>query len=164
MLNPKNRDGFDAQDAKFLEIVDRFGWHVMHVAPRPESNERQEWFSYSTGLFRKFGVPEIILFGVGYRDSIALINEIGKLFEKGTEISLDVEVPGIFANDVKCVFRKMDVSWYAEYVGFSQWFYEDNNFPVWQCFWPDKAGKYPWEVDCNSEVAELQPRLYEPKR
>jgi hypothetical protein len=53
MLDPTKRDGFDKGDAKFLEIIDKFGWHVMSVAPRADSQDKAEWFSYSTGLFRK---------------------------------------------------------------------------------------------------------------
>jgi hypothetical protein len=28
-----------------------------------------------------------------------------------------------------------------------------------QAFWPDEAGKFPFEVGCDLAVCELQPRL-----
>ncbi len=62
MLDPKQREGLPPIDAKFLEIIDTFGWHVMSVAPRV--NEAGESFSYSTGLFMRFKHPEIIMFGL----------------------------------------------------------------------------------------------------
>ena len=54
-LDPTNREGYDAKDAKFLEIIDKYGWHVMSVAPRV--GEAGDMFSYSTGLFLRTGQP-----------------------------------------------------------------------------------------------------------
>ena len=48
-LNPSKRDGFSQADAKFLEIVEKYGWHVMTVAPRP--GEDSDLWAYSTGLY-----------------------------------------------------------------------------------------------------------------
>jgi len=45
-----------------------------------------------------------------------------------------------------------------------QWFYESDDFPVGQCFWPGKNGYYPWEEACPPSIVELQPLLYEPFR
>jgi Domain of unknown function (DUF4262) len=68
MLDPKQRDGLPPGDAKFLEIIDKFGWHVMSVAPR--LGEQGEIFSYSTGLYMRFKQPEILLCGpLGFRDA-----------------------------------------------------------------------------------------------
>jgi hypothetical protein len=49
-----------------------------------------------------------------------------------------------------------------EYVCFSQWFYEGNEFTVWQCFWPDVHGRYPWDANCDLETKKLQLLLYLP--
>jgi len=54
MLDPTKRESFSRADAKFLEIIDKYGWHVMSVAPRSDFQDKQEWFSYSTGLFMRF--------------------------------------------------------------------------------------------------------------
>ena len=56
----------------------------------------------------------------------------------------------------------MHVSWYSEYVLMSQWFYGDDSFPVWQCFWSDDDGYYPWDPTCDLGVVKSQPKLYEP--
>jgi hypothetical protein len=73
-LDSKKLEGFDLRDAKFLEIIDKNGWHVMSVAPRV--GEHGAIFSYSTGLFLPFKHPEIILCGLEPGSSIRIINEI----------------------------------------------------------------------------------------
>ena len=62
MLDPKKRDGLSNGDARFLEIIDKYGWHVMSVAPLV--GEKGQSFAYSTGLFMRFQHPEIILCGL----------------------------------------------------------------------------------------------------
>jgi len=162
MLDPTKRDGFDNADAKFLEIIDKFGWHVMSVAPRVDTSDKQEWFSYSTGLYREFRHPEIIMCGLSSQTGSAIINEIGGGIKSGKHYLLDCDYTDIFAYDLKCRFRLMHPSQYGQYVCFSQWFYEGDEFPVWQCFWPDQAGRYPWEPECDPETKQLQPLLYIP--
>jgi hypothetical protein len=51
---------------------------------------------------------------------------------------------------------------YKEYVGFSLWFYESNDFPMLQCFWPDCSNRFPWDSSCPDWVREAQPFLYLP--
>ncbi len=164
MRDPAMRESFSPNDAKFLEIVDKYGWHVMSVAPRANSQDRQEWFSYSTGLFMRVREPEIILCGLDSNVAVRIINEIGHALESGRKFKLETDYTDIFANDVKCHFRAVHLSQYGEYVCWSQWFYESKDFPVWQCFWPDKGGHYPWEAGCHPEIVALQPSLYEPLR
>jgi hypothetical protein len=134
MLDPTKREGFSRADAKFLEIIDQYGWHVMSVAPRTDSQDKQESFSYSTGFFKRFRHPEIILCGLEADVAIRIINEIGNALKSGRRFALDTDYPDIFANDVKCRFRAVHLSHFSDYVGWTQWFYERDDFPVWQCF------------------------------
>lgn len=120
MLDSKKREGFLRSDSKFLEIIDRHGWHVMSVAPRADSQDKQEWFSYSTGLFMRFKHPEVILCGLDAGIAVRIINEIGNAVKSGRKFDLDTDYPDIFANGVKCRFRAVHVSQYGEYVSWSQ--------------------------------------------
>ena len=164
MLDPKNRDGLKPADARFLEIIDKYEWHVMSVAPRVDSEDAQEWFSYSTGLYMRFQHPEVLMCGLDADVSRGIINSIGNEAKSGRKFELDTDGADIFADDVKCRFRAVHRSRYAEYVGWAIWFYEGEPFPLLQCFWPDAAGKYPWEEGCDPNVAELQPLLYKPSQ
>lgn len=162
MLDPTKRDVLSRADAKFLEIIEKHGWHVMNVAPRTDSEDKQEWFSYSTGLYLRFGQPEIILLGLDPDTSTRILNEIGEQMKKGTQFRPEIDYHEIFADGVPCQFRSVHTSRYKEYVGFSTWFYETAAFPLFQCFWPDRHGTYPWLQGCHQEVAQLQPLLFLP--
>ncbi len=162
MLDAKKRGGLSRGDAEFLRIIDEYGWHVMSVAPRVDSEDKQEWFSYSTGLYMRFQHPEIILCGLDDNQATYIINDIGDEVKAGRKFQLDEDCSDIFANNVKCRFRAVHPSQYGEYVCFSQWFYESDDFPVWQCFWPDRNGHYPWDETCHPDAVELQPLLYKP--
>lgn len=160
MLNPKNREGLPPVDAQFLEIVDKYGWHVMSVCPRADSDDKQEWFSYSTGLFMRHAHPEIIIFGLSSQNGLGIINHIGEKIKAGKAFELDKDQSGILADGFKCRFREVHRSQYAEYVCSSIWFYEGEDFPVWQCFWPDDGGHFPWDASCDPSVVEAQPMLF----
>ena len=159
MLDPAKREGLSRADAKFLEIIEKCGWHVMNVAPRTGSGDKEEWFSYSTGLYFRFRQPEIILFGLDSSTSTRILNEIGNQMKKGQAFRPEIDHDEIFANNVSCQFKPVHPSQYREYVGFSIWFYETPDFPLWQCFWPDRHGIYPWQQGCNRDVSQLQPIL-----
>jgi hypothetical protein len=162
MLDPTKRDGLSRGDAKFLEIVEKCGWHVMSVAPRTGSTDKEEWFSYSTGLYLRFAQPEIVVFGLDSDTGIGIVNEIGEQMRNGRTFELGVDYDDIFADGVSCQFKPVHRSQYAQYVCFSMWFYETTDFPLWQCFWPDREGTYPWLASCNDEVVQLQPLLFKP--
>ena len=159
-LDPKNRDGLDSRDAKFLEIISKFCWHLMSVAPRV--GEEGNIFTYSTGLFLNFKHPEIILCGLDSNTSFKIVNAIGRQVQAGKTFQVSEPYADIFANDVRCIFRPMQVTHYGDYVCWSQWFYEGPNFPVLQCFWPDKSGLFPWEDGCHPSVVKAQPQLFRP--
>ena len=120
-LARKRLEGFDLRDAKFLEIIDKNGWHVMSVAPR--IGEHGAIFSYSTGLFLRFKHSEIILCGLEPDSSIRIINEIGRTFSLWKAFEVSQPYSGIFADDVnKCQFRPVQMAIYGEYACWTQWF------------------------------------------
>jgi uncharacterized protein DUF4262 len=43
---------------------------------------------------------------------------------------------------------------------YALWFYEDDPFPLMQCFWPDKEGRFPWDDGCDDYVRNAQPLLF----
>jgi hypothetical protein len=158
LLDPKKREGVSKGDARFLEIIDRFGWHVMSVAPLV--GEEGHCFSYSTGLFMRFQHPEIILCGLDPETSRLIINGIGGQVKAGKKFEKEKSYSGIFGKGMKCQFRPVLFSNYGEYVCWASWFYEYSEFPVLQCFWPDKKGHFPWDDKCHPDVVSSQPKLF----
>ena len=119
-----------------------------------------EW-AFSVGIFHTLFHPEIILFGLDLKTCSDIINEIGAQVRNGKRFDRDGEFADIFADRCKCAFKPVASTHVATYMGFAQWFYQDDPFPLLQCFWPDKNGKFPWENDCDRYVAENQPLLFE---
>jgi|SRR6267142_2218461 len=156
--DPKQRDGLSEFEQEFLRIIDEHGWHVMSVVMR-EGEEGIPW-SYSTGIYYRFGHPEIIVFGETATLRLSMINAIGERVRDGERFEPGRGYAEIIGN-FDCQFRPVDISHYKEYVGSSIWFYDRNpaSFPLLQCFFPDMEGRFPWEPGCAQWAIDTQPLL-----
>jgi hypothetical protein len=160
--DPRNRDGRNDFEQKFLRIIDECGWFVMNVAPRVD--EEGDLWSYSTGLFFHYQHPEIIIFNESNDLRHSMINSIGERVRKGEKFEPGHGYADIIDNfDVQ--FQPVDVSHYADWVNSAIWFYDSDppSFPLLQCFYPDMNGKFPWEHDCQTWCVDSQPLLFKPK-
>jgi len=152
----RHRDGLRPGDEKFLSQIETYGWNVTKIFRR-QGETGPEW-AFSTGLFQSYQHPEIVILGLPLDTMQEIINNIGLEVKKGARFELEQEYQGIFAR-CGCRFRAVDQSQYKPYLGWALWFYESDPFPVLQCFWPDKEGKYPWEAGCSESVISSQPSL-----
>jgi hypothetical protein len=160
-LDLDKTDGLPPVDKKFLEIVKKFGWHVMTVAPR--KGEEGSAFSYSTGLSYSYKHSEILLFNLGSETMHQIINTIGGEVKAGKKFEVGPLYFDIFAN-CACTFRPVLKDYFKELVGFSLWFYDGDPFTLLQCFWPDSNDRFPWDPECDSGVRDSQPLLYLPNQ
>lgn len=46
---------------------------------------------------------------------------------------------------------------FANFLGWSRWFYGGDEFPCLQLVWPDRSGLFPWEPDFDPEFGGDQP-------
>lgn len=145
-------------DAKVLEDIRKYGWHTTGVFAEPDETG-PEW-AFSIGLFHSFGHSEVIVFGLQLDDCIAVVNDVGQAVKAGKRYEPGNEYLGILHDPYKCAFRIADPKYYPQYVGYALWFYERDPFPLQQCFWPDREGKFPWEPTCNESVKKAQPLLF----
>jgi hypothetical protein len=143
----------DEHDRKLLSDVARHGWHVLHVFD-PESDLT---YSFSVGLYLKFGHPEILVMGLSEEVSRDLINTTaehiagGRVFLAGTRTDDLVE-------GFACGFTPILVDHYEQYLGYGIWFYRSlkQPFPAIQLVWPDKQGRFPWEENYDKNFLRLQ--------
>ena len=152
------KDGLDRADLKLLADVKEHGWHIVRVF-RSADETGPEW-AFSVGIFHTLLHPEIILFGLDLHTCARIINEIGAQVRAGKRFDRDGEFGDIFAEPVKCAFRPVAPKYFGDYVGFAQWFYQADPFPLLQCFWPDKEGRYTWSRECDKSVRGAQPLLF----
>jgi hypothetical protein len=156
--DPQQREGLHFADQKTLSNIETHGWNVTKVF-RAEGEVGPEW-AFSTGLFHSYQHPEIMIFGLDLDIMHKIVNDIGSEVKSGTKFEPGKEYREIFAR-CGCRFRPVEQRYYRQYLGWAIWFYEGDPFPVLQCFWPDKEGKYPWEPACSEFAISAQPLLFE---
>jgi hypothetical protein len=152
--------GLPAPDIKVLEDIQRVGWHVTGVFAS-EGEEGPEW-AFSIGLFHSFGHPEVVVFGLPFERCMDVVDVIGRQVQEGKRFDSEHSYLDILSNPYACSFREVNRRYYRDYVGYALWFYEDDPFPLLQCFWPDKENHLPWDNRCNEYVRSVQPLLFNP--
>jgi hypothetical protein len=154
----RRREELPEADQQFLAKIETFGWNVTKVF-KNKGDVGPDW-AYSTGLFSSYQHPEIAIFGLDLDNMHKIINNIGDEIKKGARFEPETEYQEIFSR-CGCQFRPVLSRYINDRFGWAIWFYEGDPFPVLQCFWPDKQGKYPWEAGCSEFVISAQPLLYE---
>lgn len=147
----------DDFDRKLLADVAQHGWHLVGI----EDSDEGPGYVFSVGMFHTLGHPEICMFGLSSWQVMGqIINAIGDLVRGGQSFSDWIE-----SNDVvdgySSMFRTVSPELYREYFGYARWFYEGDDFPMLQCVWPDKAHRYPWDPEYDSQLVLSQPVLAE---
>ena len=147
--------GLDDAERKAVQDVLRHGLHVVKILPEGGT----PGWAFSIGLWHNFGHPEVVVFGLD--DSVAhgLLNEVARRVREGERFGDGTEA-GDLLEGVRCVFRAMDPAWHRPFLGWMDWFYENEDTPVLQCVWPDHDGRWPWEAGFRPDWVWAQPLLF----
>lgn len=138
---------------KVLADIAEHGWHVVIV---PEDDEGAG-FAYTVGLTHQFDHAEIIIFGLSHEVMHHVLNEIGTDIKNGKRFVADTQVGGILQG-YDCAFVAVNQTQHNEYLGGCVWLYK-GRFDALQCFWTDKAGRFPWEDGFPEVLKAKQPIL-----
>ena len=144
-----------ANDAKILADVAEYGWHVVKVF---EKDETPAW-AFSIGLYCNFNHPEVVVFGLDSDLMHSVINSIGDAVRTGTKFEVDANYQDLI-EAYSCTFKPVRPVWYRDFLGYANWFYKDQSYPVLQCIWPDRNSRYPWEPEFNPNWLWAQPLLF----
>jgi hypothetical protein len=140
---------------RILDDIEKFGCHLALLEP----DNYLPGFVYSIGLFKKFGHPELICFGLKTEVMGAILNHACDLVKNGETLAINKVYPG-FLEGYNIKFLKVDKEYYPNYVGYGGWFYNMTfDFPLLQLVWPDKQHKFPWEEGFNPDWKFKQPLL-----
>ena len=156
--NPRCEGGSNA-DQRLLDDVAEYGWHVMKVLETPET----PGWAYSVGLYKNFGHAEILVCGQGLELMHYMINTIGEGVKHGKTFAVD-EYYADLIDAYQCTLKPVRPKWYPLFMGFASWFYDGDDYPLWQCFWPDFDNRYPWNSEFNPELMWDQPLLFHEER
>jgi hypothetical protein len=137
-----------------LDNIEKYGCHLVLIEP----DNYLPGFVYSIGLYKNFGHPEIICFGLKTEVMGAILNHACDLIKDGEALGGGKPYPG-FLQDYEIQFLPVDKEYYPDYLGYVGWFYASFDFPVLQLVWPDKHQKFPWEQEFNPAWKFKQPLL-----
>ncbi|MCB0649426.1 MAG: DUF4262 domain-containing protein [Saprospiraceae bacterium] len=141
--------------ASILEDIAAYGVHIAYV----ESDGYCPGFGYSIGLYKEFNHPEIIVIGLDFESTGAIINNVKDEISNGTRFLEGVNYPG-FLVELPIQFIEVEKEHYPDYLGYAGWYNDKSfDFPCLQLVWPDRAGNYPWEADFNEVFKFQQPLL-----
>ena len=146
-------------EQKIVDCVEKFGWFGLSVSPRADSDDPEEWFTYTIGLPKSHDWPEIICFGLDNKTAHGVLSDaIAECEAKGIRPE-----PGLELTDTLDGHKAMLVDGSAipdPYFGSATWYgrLAGNRAPParLQLLWPDKAGKFPNDPDCSPEVRRMQ--------
>jgi hypothetical protein len=139
---------------KLEKDIKELGLGVLHVL----EDEDGPGFTYSIGLYKSYGHPEIIMVGLKQQLAHTLINNMAYDIKEGK-----VFVPLTFEADIldnfNCYIIEVNKANYDTYVGQAQNYYDGDDFPLIQCIYPTIKGIYPWEDEWPGDIKDLQPIL-----
>jgi len=142
-------------EQRFLEIIKDHGWHVTQV----RNTEEQEGptFSYSTGIYRNFGKPELIVFGLSNEMEKWVINEYGNEIQSGKREFYTNSFYDGFLEDFDVCMIDANENARKEYACWADWYYDRKPFPIFQCIYPTTSGVWPWDDGASETFKESQP-------
>ncbi len=145
----------DTREREVVASVAQYGWTAIGV------DERRPSYVYSVGLAFSADHPEIIVCGLP-QEGYLLLKLVVTLVAGGESFAS----PGIYTNilnDVPLAVRPVHPTQAPRTLEYASAECDRRGRPdllqAIQIFWPDDAGRYPFDADCDPAVAELQPRL-----
>ena len=157
--------GADLSDYELtiLANVEEFGCSTASVFD-PDGDDPA--FTYSIGLTKTVGQPEVIVFGLPLETMQFMVNETMRQCQKGNDLGDFTQLSGLLEG-FDIIARtipphRID----REFFNSAMWFHEreygrDLDRAV-QLVWPSSAtGLFPWDPDCHESVIAHQPALYE---
>jgi len=148
----------DEVERRVREDIRRFGWHVVKVM----GDEHGPGWAYTIGLLERFEHPELAVFGLDLDTMHELLNHAAALVGTGRRFEAGRDYGGVLEG-LPCAIRTVDPRWTDVFFGNAAWHYERPDPPLLQCFWPDAAGRFPWQEGFDAGLGALQPRLFEPE-
>lgn len=137
------------------ENIENYGCHLTLI----EASNYLPAFVYSIGLYKKFGHPEIICFGLNNNVAASIINHACDLIKNGETLTTGKLYRG-FLEGFPIQFIQVDKEYYQNYVGYAGWFYNQTfDFPLLQLVWTDRQDNFPWDNNFNPDWKFKQPLL-----
>lgn len=147
----------DEREHKALADIETYGLHIINVMAEGDLPP----FSYSIGIERSLGMPELIIVGLKYQVAQSAINECYRQMKEGVQIVPGARIAGLLGGGFECAVGQVSLAHYKEYMGWALWLYEGENFRAHQIVFPSTDGVFPWEPEASDWFRNWQPLLTE---
>jgi Domain of unknown function (DUF4262) len=145
-----------SEDEEIANSVRAHGWHAISVSDHPPE------FLYTCGLMTTFRHSEAIIFGLPRRSAYAVLAAMVDDIRRGRTFASPGRYDGVLT-DFPIAVRLVHPSQAEMYLGYAmghcRYMGNAGGLVAVQVFWPDKAGRFPFEVGCDQDVLNSQPRL-----
>lgn len=147
----------NAVEQQIVDGVAQNGWFAVNYVPSP--GDPEEWFTYTVGLTKSAGWPEIICFGLDQDRTIGLLHDaIVECWQRNAEPYDGMELVEVLQGR-SARLRQID-GLPPRYFAMADWYAAHTGAPTvpqrMQLMWPDSDGRFPDDPDCDSRVRELQ--------
>jgi hypothetical protein len=145
-------------EQRIIRDVEEYGWFGLSAGPREDSDDVREWWTYTIGLPKTHGWPELIVFGLDASDGHSLIAAAIEQCEKknvaphkGQRLFEDTPGYHVLVGEGAAIPRSYfnSANWFAGHHGMP----EPNRL---QLLWPDENGRFPDDPFCSTEARQLQ--------
>jgi hypothetical protein len=144
----------DPGEKKALADIKKYGCHVIHVL----EDEDGPPFSYSVGVQKASGAPEVIVIGLKQPIAHFVVNEYNSRVRAGERFLAGSQYEG-FLEGFKVQFEVVASRHFDDYLGWNKWLYGGKNFEVFQIIYPTTDGVWPWQPTASGWFRQRQPVL-----
>lgn len=142
-------------EQRILDNIRQFGCHVTSVIDPTQDTPS---FSYSTGLTRSIGVPEVIVVGLRSDLGHSLINTYMDRARDGQTFHPGIPYLG-FLSRFPVYFRPVIEAHRKSYMLSANWLHEGTAYPACQIIYPTTQGVWPWDLSATDWFLANQPML-----
>ena len=139
-------------ERKLLENIKQHGWQCTSVG----ADDGDPCFSYTIGLYHTYCYPELLLVGLPTKIAHGVLSAVAEAAATGNPFNI-AEPTDAILEGYSCVFVKVLEQFYGEYVLSATWYYEGNDFPLYQLVWPSVEGYFPWHERADAKFRSSQP-------
>src|SRR5208282_6108854 len=119
--------GEDAADQKIVDDIAKFGWHCVDIMAEGDAGP----FSFTVGLFNTYKHPELIIFGLPSNIAHRILQTAVEAVQRIQPLDLSAPTNELIEG-YPCCFVQVPADQYGDHVGFCRWYYEGNEFPLYQ--------------------------------
>jgi hypothetical protein len=143
------------------KTVDNGQWHATHIA----EDDMGPAITHSTGFWRNFRFPEIVLCGVDMETGFDILEAIHAAARASQLIPRAGVRTDLYLEDGQVEFIAIDETRYEEAMQDAIWYYQHHlappeRFPALQAVLPQqRSGLFPWDEGYPEALWAIQPLL-----